>query len=75
LLKILSPQRKTEVAIEVIQRLGVSERKACKVLNLNRTLKRYKRRKPDDEELLKEDIVRLASREIWLSQNNGDVES
>ncbi len=60
--KILSPHVKTEVAKEVIQRLGVSERKACKVLNLNRTVKRYKSRKPDDEELLKEDIIKLSSK-------------
>jgi hypothetical protein len=39
LLKILSPQSKIEVAIEVIQRLGVFERKACKVLELNRIVK------------------------------------
>jgi len=31
-------------------------------LNLNRTVKRYNARKPDDEELLKEDIIRLASK-------------
>jgi transposase InsO family protein len=58
----LSPQRKTEVAIEVIQRLGVSERKVCNLLKLNRTVKRYKARKPDDEELLQKDIIRLASK-------------
>jgi ribosomal protein L23 len=62
LLKILSPQNKTKVAVEVIQRFGVSERKACNVLNLNKTVKRYKTKKPEDEELLKEDIVKLASK-------------
>jgi transposase InsO family protein len=31
-------------------------------LNLNRTVKRYKARKLDDENLLKEDIIRLASK-------------
>jgi hypothetical protein len=49
-------------AVEVIQCIGVSERKACKVLNLTRTVKRYKTKKPDDEDLLKEDIIRLASK-------------
>jgi transposase InsO family protein len=31
-------------------------------LNLNRTVKRYKARKPDDEDILRKDIIRLASK-------------
>jgi hypothetical protein len=50
------------------------EMKAEEIVLLHRTVKRYKARKPDDEDLLKEDIIRLASRKIRLSQNNGDVE-
>ena len=42
--------------------LRVSERRACEVLDLNRTTKRYKAKKLDDEDLLKEDIIRLASK-------------
>ena len=45
-----------------MQKLGVSERKACNVLKLNRTVKRYKLRKSDDELALKEAIIRLASK-------------
>lgn len=45
-----------------MQKLGVSERKACNVLQLNRTVKRYKVKKTDDEQDLKEAIIRLASR-------------
>lgn len=45
-----------------MQKLGISERKACDVLRLNRTVKRYNPRKSDDEQELKEAIIRLASR-------------
>lgn len=45
-----------------MQKLGVSERRACDVLKLNRTVKRYKLRKLDDEHTLKETIIRLVSR-------------
>ena len=45
-----------------MQRLEVSERKACKVLGLNRTTKRYRSKKKDDEVALHEAIVRLASK-------------
>ena len=46
----------------MMQRLEVSERKACKVLGLNRTTKRYRSKKKDDEVALHEAIVRLASK-------------
>ena len=45
-----------------MQKLEVSERKACSVLGLNRTTKRYKSKKSDDEAVLREAIVRLASK-------------
>ena len=45
-----------------MQKLEVSERKACSVLGLNRTTKRYKSKKSDDETVLREAIVRLASK-------------
>ena len=45
-----------------MQKLEVSERKACSVLGLNRTTKRYKAKKSDDEAVLREAIVRLASK-------------
>lgn len=46
----------------MMQRLEVSERKACLVLGLNRTTKRYKAKKSDDETVVREAIVRLASK-------------
>ena len=45
-----------------MQKLEVSESKACSVLGLNRTTKRYKAQKSDDETVLREAIVRLASK-------------
>jgi transposase InsO family protein len=45
-----------------MQRLDISERRACKVLNLNRIVKRYASKKPDNEGLLRKDIIRLASK-------------
>ena len=60
--KILSPQIRKKVAAEVMRKLEVSERKACSVLGLNRTTQRYKSKKSDDEAVLREAIVRLASK-------------
>jgi transposase InsO family protein len=45
-----------------MQRLDVSERRVCRTLEINRTTKRYVFRKPDDEDILRGDIVRLASK-------------
>ena len=45
-----------------MQKLEVSERKACSVLGLNRATKRYKAKKTDDETVLRDAIVRLASK-------------
>jgi len=46
----------------VRQRLGVSERWACRVLGQPRSTQRRERKVRDDEEALREDIVRLAGR-------------
>lgn len=45
-----------------MQKLDVSERRACVVLGLNRNTVRYKLVKKNDEEHLREDIIRLASK-------------
>lgn len=42
------------------QRYDVSERRACRALDINRDSVRYQRRKGHDEEALREDILRLA---------------
>ena len=41
----------------MMQRLEVSERKACKVLGLNRTTKRYKSKKMGNEVALHDAVV------------------
>lgn len=43
------------------QKLGVTERRACAALGQSRRLQRRKKIRPDDEEALTSDIIRLAS--------------
>lgn len=50
------------MAVKVQQKLDVSERRACSTLGLNRTVKRYKCRKSDNENDIKEAIIRLVSK-------------
>ncbi len=45
-----------------MNQLGVSERRACKVLGQARATQRHRSRIADDEETLTRDIVRLAER-------------
>jgi len=44
------------------QKLGISERRACKVLGQPRSVQRHKSNRPWEQEVLRNDIVRLASR-------------
>ncbi len=44
------------------QKYGISERKACAALDIPRSVQRYIQAKPNDEEALHEDIIRLASK-------------
>lgn len=46
--------------MHIQQKLGVSERRACRVLNQPRSVQRYQSNKSEEEEVLREDIVRLA---------------
>lgn len=48
--------------LNACQKLGVSERRACKILGISRSVQRYKSIRPDDEAQLRLDIMRLASR-------------
>ena len=48
--------------VHVRQRLGASERRACKVLGQPRSTQRRQKKVKDDEEALREDVVRLAGR-------------
>ena len=48
--------------VRAVQRYGVSERRACKVLGHSRSSQRYPKRSKTDEVSLRQDIVRLAGR-------------
>ena len=56
--KLLSPERRRRCVMHVRQRLGASERHACHVLGQPRRVKKL----PGDEEALRTDVIRLASR-------------
>ena len=58
--KLLSPARRRDAVEHVRRRLGVSERRACRVLKQPRTTQRYVPRRADDEHVLTERIVDLA---------------
>jgi transposase InsO family protein len=48
--------------VKVRQRLGVSERRACQVLGQVRSTQRRTKKVKEDEEALREDVGKLASR-------------
>ena len=48
--------------VDVQEAMGVSERRACRVIGQPRCTQRYQKRPLDDEEQLRERIVYLASR-------------
>lgn len=48
--------------MKVRQKLDISERRACVVLGQNRSTQRYKQRKKEDEDMLRKDIIRLATK-------------
>jgi len=48
--------------VHVQQKLGVSERRACRVLGQPRSVQRYQSNKSEEEEVLRGDIVRLATK-------------
>lgn len=56
-----SPQRRREAVIYVQQKLGISERRACAALGQCRGLQRKDRKRPQDEEALTADIIKLAT--------------
>ena len=47
--------------VHIQQKLGVSERRTCRVLTQPRSVQRHKSNKSGHEELLRRDVVRLAS--------------
>jgi transposase InsO family protein len=58
---VISPDRRGEAVEQVQEVLGVSERRAYRVIGQPRSTQRYAKRGPDDEHLLREQVLRLAS--------------
>ncbi len=58
--KLLSPERRRQCVVHVQQRLGVSERFACRVLGQHRSAQRHHRVRRHDEGAPTEAVVRLA---------------
>ena len=58
---MISPDRRREAVAQVLVMLKVSERRACRVIGQPRTTQRYDKRGPDDGEILRAAVVRLAS--------------
>jgi len=58
---VISPDRRRQAVEQVQDMLDVSERRACRVLEQSRSTQRYIKRIVDDEEILRERIVALAS--------------
>ncbi|NIQ06519.1 MAG: IS3 family transposase [Candidatus Korarchaeota archaeon] len=60
--KLLSTERRRRCVVHVQQKLAVSERRACRVLGQARSVQRRKPNKSQSERVLREDIIRLASK-------------
>jgi putative transposase len=60
--KVLSPSRKRTPVDQVVEWLGVSERRACRVIGQHRSTQRKPCSLRDDEEALTTAIINLASR-------------
>ena len=58
--KLLSPARRRRCIEQVRDLLGVSERRACRVLGQHRSTQRHVPRGREDEERLVEDMIELA---------------
>ena len=58
---MISPDRRREAVKQVKEVLEVSERRACRVIGQPRSTQRYDKRVPDDEHILREQVLQLAS--------------
>ncbi len=58
---MISPDRRREAVKQVQEVLDVSERRAYQVIGQPRSTQRYNKRIPDDEHLLREQVLQLAS--------------
>ncbi|HAE94571.1 MAG TPA: IS3 family transposase [Hyphomonas atlantica] len=60
--KFLSPSRRRAAVDHVVEKLGVSERRACRVIGQHRSTQRKQPIRRDDEDALTSAIIRLAER-------------
>ena len=58
---MIAPDGKRQAVRQAIEALDVSERRACQVIGQPRTTQRYDKQIPEDEELLRQRIIELAS--------------
>jgi putative transposase len=58
---VISPDRRRQTVKQVIEAMDVSERRACRVLGQPRSTQRYPKVAPEDEALLREKVIELAS--------------
>jgi putative transposase len=58
---VISPAMRRQAAEQALEVLAVSERQVCRVLGQPRSMQRYDKSIPDDEEILRNRIVALAS--------------
>ena len=58
--------------VQVRQRLGVGERRACRVLGQARSTQRRIPKRSEDEQALREDVVKVARRFGRYGYRNGD---
>lgn len=58
---MIAPGSKRHAVRQVVEGLDVSERRACQVIGQPRSTQRYNKQVPEDEELLRQRIIELAS--------------
>jgi len=58
---VIAPDSKRQAVRQAVESLDVSERRACQVIGQPRSTQRYDKQIPDDEELLRQRIIELAS--------------
>ena len=58
---MIAPDSKRQAVRQAVEALDVSERRACEVIGQPRSTQRYDKQIPEDEELLRQRIIELAS--------------
>ena len=58
---MIAPDSKRQAVRQAVEALDVSERRACQVIGQPRSTQRYDKQIPEDEELLRQRIIELAS--------------